>query len=203
MAGLKSLLAQLHPTILKPAGPASTARWYARGHLVPYPAIRCKSSRPQKQPPPLTDDDDTPAPPPRKKARVAQGGQTPQSGAAASTSSAPQRRITLVVRPPQDTSTHPVPPAIRPESSTYTPLPAPPIPPSVAYSPPPTAPSPPQMSLVDATNLSIHCRLDDIIRRQDLIHGRVDETDMRLARWERRFGARIGRLPIDGGSADP
>ncbi|KAI6013942.1 hypothetical protein BKA83DRAFT_4129962 [Pisolithus microcarpus] len=145
-----------------------------------------KSSRPQKQPPPLTDDDDTPAPPPRKKARVAQGGQTPQSGAAASTSSAPQRQITLVVRPPQDTSTHPVPPAIRPESSTYTPLPAPPIPPSVAYSPPPTAPSPLRMSPVDATNLSIHRRLDDIIRRQDLIHGRVDETDMRLARWERR-----------------
>ncbi|KAI6011379.1 hypothetical protein BKA83DRAFT_4502420 [Pisolithus microcarpus] len=147
---------------------------------------QCKSSHPQKQPPPLTDDDDTPAPPPRKKARVAQGGQTPQSGAAASTSSAPQRRITLVVRPPQDTSTHPVPPAIQPESSTYTPLPVPPIPPSIAYSPPPTAPSPPRMLPVDMTNLSIHRRLDDIIHRQDLIHGRVNETDMCLARWERR-----------------
>ncbi|KAI6009360.1 hypothetical protein BKA83DRAFT_4504665 [Pisolithus microcarpus] len=146
-----------------------------------------KSSRPRKPAPPPHDDGDTPAPPPRKKARVSQGGQTPQSGAEASSSSAAQRRITLIVRPPeQSTSTHAVPPAIRPESSSYTPLPAPPPHPSIAFMPPPDAPSPPRMPQVDPADLSIHRRLDDIICRQDLILGRVDQTDLQVARLQRR-----------------
>ncbi|KIK11429.1 hypothetical protein PISMIDRAFT_19534, partial [Pisolithus microcarpus 441] len=146
-----------------------------------------KSSRPRKPAPPPHDDGDTPAPPPRKKARVSQGGQTPQSGAEASSSSAAQRRITLIVRPPeQSTSTHAVPPAIRPESSSYTPLPAPPPHPSIAFTPPPDAPSPPRMPQVDPADLSIHRRLDDIICRQDLILGRVDQTDLQVARLQRR-----------------
>ncbi|KAI6013491.1 hypothetical protein BKA83DRAFT_4130523 [Pisolithus microcarpus] len=115
------------------------------------------------------------------------GGQTPQSGAEASSSSAAQRQITLIVCPPeQSTSTHAVPPAIRPESSSYTPLPAPPPHPSIAFTPPPDTPSPPRMPQVDPADLSIHRRLDDIICRQDLILGRVDQTDLQVARLQRR-----------------
>ncbi|KAI6041605.1 hypothetical protein EDC04DRAFT_2892858 [Pisolithus marmoratus] len=139
-----------------------------------------------RKPPTRIADDDTPAPPPRKKTRVSQDGQTPQSGAAASSSSAPQQRLTLVVRPlKQATSGYPVPPAIRPDSSSYTPLPAPPIPPSTAY-PPPPAPTPPLLSPADTSSVSFHRRLDDIIQRQDQLLGRIDDVERRVARSEGR-----------------
>ncbi|KIK13807.1 hypothetical protein PISMIDRAFT_17740 [Pisolithus microcarpus 441] len=117
--------------------------------------------------------------PPRKKAWISKRAQIPLSEVEGSLSSAPQWRVTLVVRPPREApQKHAVPPAIRAEPSTNTPLPAPPIPPSHAHSPP-LEPMPLRLSPVDPSNISYHRRLDDIIKRQDLIFGRVDEVD----RW--------------------
>ncbi|KAI6016891.1 hypothetical protein BKA83DRAFT_11361 [Pisolithus microcarpus] len=41
--------------------------------------------------------------------------------------------------------------------------------------------SAPQRRVIDPSNISYHCRLDDIIKCQDLIFGRVDEVDRRVA----------------------
>ncbi|KAI6022171.1 hypothetical protein PISMIDRAFT_19512 [Pisolithus microcarpus 441] len=76
----------------------------------------------------------------------------------------------LIVRPPREApQKHAVPPTIRAEPSTNTPLPVPPIPP------------------IDPSNISYHHRLDDIIKHQDLIFGRVDEVD----RWVADVAGRI------------
>ncbi|KAI6012853.1 hypothetical protein BKA83DRAFT_4130665 [Pisolithus microcarpus] len=162
------------------ASTARTPKTPAKRQATPTPR---NSPRPRTPIPPQADDDTVP--PPRKKARISKRAQIPLSEVEGSSSSAPQRRVTcavaLVVRPPREApQKHAVPPAIRAEPSTNTPLPAPPIPPSHAHSPP-LEPMPLRLSPVDPSNISYHRRLDDIIKRQDLIFGRVDEVDRRVA----------------------
>ncbi|KAI6016989.1 hypothetical protein BKA83DRAFT_4497542 [Pisolithus microcarpus] len=164
------------------ASTARTPKTPAKCQATPTPR---NSPRPRTPVPPQADDDTVP--PPRKKARISKRAQIPLSEVEGSSSSAPQRRVTLVVCPPREApQKHAVPPAIRAEPSTNTPLPAPPIPPSHAHSPP-LEPMPLRLSPVDPSNISYHRRLDDIIKRQDLIFGRVDEVD----RWVADVAGRI------------
>ncbi|KAI6099250.1 hypothetical protein EDD16DRAFT_1718174 [Pisolithus croceorrhizus] len=129
---------------------------------------RRNTSRPPKPAREITpaEEEDSPSPLPNKKPRLSKGGQ-----AEASSSSVQLRRITLVLRPPTDTRiNYPVPPPLRPDSSAYVPLPAPPMPPTSARSSPVEI-SPPRPAPFDNTLLSVHQRLDDIIRHQDQMMG--------------------------------
>ncbi|KAI6165084.1 hypothetical protein EDD17DRAFT_1754911 [Pisolithus thermaeus] len=147
---------------------------------------RRNKSRPPKPAREMTpaEEEDSPSPPPNKKPWLSKGGQ-----AEASSSSVQPRRITLVLRPPTDTRiNYPVPPPLRPDSSAYVPLPAPPMPPTSSRSSPVEI-SPPRPAPFDNTLLSVHQRLDDIIRRQDQMMGRIDEGERQTAEVFRRITA--------------
>ncbi|KAI5996973.1 hypothetical protein EDD15DRAFT_2364438 [Pisolithus albus] len=164
------------------ASTARTPKTPAKPQATPTPRT---SPRPRTTAPPPAADDA--AQPPRKKARISKRTEVPPKEVEASTSSAPQRRVTVVICPPQPhPKTHAVPPPIRDEVSANAPLPAPPIPPSHHHSPP-LEPTPIRPSPVDPSNVSWNCRLDDIIQRQDLIFGRVDEVDRRVAEVARQI----------------
>ncbi|KAI5992953.1 hypothetical protein EDD15DRAFT_2367718 [Pisolithus albus] len=157
------------------ASTARTPKTPAKCQATPTPP---NSPRPRTPVPPQVDDNATP--PPQKKAQISKCAQNPPNQGEGSSSSAPQRRVTVVIRPPQPPEKkHAVPPAIRDEVSAHIPLPAPPIPPSHEHSPP-LQPMPQQLSPVHPSNISWDHQLDDIIQRQDLIFGRLDEVDRRV-----------------------
>ncbi|KAI5983998.1 hypothetical protein EDD15DRAFT_2521873 [Pisolithus albus] len=136
------------------ASTARTPKTPAKPQATPTPRT---SPRPRTTvPPPAADDA---AQPPRKKARISKRTEVPPKEVEASTSSAPQRRVTVVIRPPQPhPKTHAVPPPIRDKVSANAPLPAPPIPPSHHHSPP-LEPTPIRPSPVDPSNVSWNRRL--------------------------------------------
>ncbi|KAI6106279.1 hypothetical protein EDD16DRAFT_1524082 [Pisolithus croceorrhizus] len=118
------------------------------------------------------EEEDSPSPLPNKKPWLSKGGQ-----AEALLSS----NIALVLHPPTDTCiNYPVPPPLWPDSSAYVPLPAPPMPPTSARSSPVEI-SPPQPAPFDNTLLSVHQRLDNIIRHQDQMMGQIDEGEQQMA----------------------
>ncbi|KAI6143544.1 hypothetical protein EDD17DRAFT_1515602 [Pisolithus thermaeus] len=137
---------------------------------------RRNKSRPPKPAREMTpaEEEDSPSPPPNKKPWLSKGGQ-----AEASSSSVQPRRINTRIN-------YPVPPPLRPDSSAYVPLPAPPMPPTSSRSSPVEI-SPPRPAPFDNTLLSVHQRLDDIIRRQDQMMGRIDEGERQTAEVFRRI----------------
>ncbi|KAI5981078.1 hypothetical protein EDD15DRAFT_2369404 [Pisolithus albus] len=144
------------------ASTARTPKTPAKRQATPTPP---NSPRPRTPVPPQVDDNATP--PPRKKARISKCAQNPPNQGEGSSSSAPQRRVTLVIRPPQPPEKkHAVPPAIRDEVSAHVPLPAPPIPPSHEHSPP-LQPMPRQLSPVHPSNISwdLDRRVEDVACR--------------------------------------